>query len=291
MLIFNNTLEFREYIKSNKFKIKVGTIPKEDDKLLKHHQIDTYKFIQTENCQKQRLLPYKRKKVLPSLYRIAMYLVNQERTLALIPLNSLIREINNWKLDIDSLYNDMQYDGRSFIYWNKDYMLYDDEEQNIETISIQRKYLGSIKDQKVEELGDESRIVVLGTDNTKRTINKEAKKYFEDDGYKVEFTQKLSYNGEYPDGVIINFVENKEVRKVLKKEDLKKIKKYGKAERIYQLSLTGFPDLFVWDNKGDYFFVEVKSEKDKLHLSQYEWIKWNKRIGNFNFKILRILPK
>lgn len=38
-------------------------------------------------------------------------------------------------------------------------------------------------------------------------------------------------------------------------------------------TLTGYPDLFVWGGKGEYFFVEVKSENDKVHLNQREWIR------------------
>ena len=52
----------------------------------------------------------------------------------------------------------------------------------------------------------------------------------------------------------------------------------------------GWPDLFIY-NKNQYFFVEVKSSKDKLSDNQKNWIKGNYEELKFPFKLLKIHKK
>lgn len=52
----------------------------------------------------------------------------------------------------------------------------------------------------------------------------------------------------------------------------------------------GWPDLLVY-NEHEYFFVEVKSSKDKLSEDQKEWIKENYSILNLPFKLVKIHKK
>ena len=44
---------------------------------------------------------------------------------------------------------------------------------------------------------------------------------------------------------------------------------------------TGCPDYFCWKNKDDFFFVEAKSPKDSLHLTQVRWLFKNR----FRYKL------
>jgi len=148
----------------------------------------------------------------------------------------------------------------------------------IDQIEIRRKYIGQ------KSMGyDGKRILVLGEDGKERIVEEEAIKYFKQKGYEAIRTKWYIKN------YLHNFLEKKKHRDLLKKEDLQKIQeKEGKYVRFYQFCLYGFPDLFVWNKKGNYFFVEVKSEKDKLLLSQTMWIRWNNNIGKFKFKIMSI---
>ena len=315
---FKDTYEFIDYIKQNKFKIVPNAnadlnVPDEDKKILKNYEIpwEHYKTKKIKhriytnrdkieyNIQEKWLLPARAKNytarigiyskyhtitVLPYFYYISFYLTDEDKTIGFLPLNSLIRRINIHKFDIDALYNDMEKDGRFFVYWSKKYMLYDTVNEDIEVITIFRKYIGIKK----HELLEETRIIVEGSDGKNRAINEEAIFYFKQEGLNVVKTMtfskvnKCDYAGH-------NFLEDVNVRKIMSDDDFKKIKSTEDPyAQNYQLNLTGFPDLFVWDKEGNYFFVEVKSEKDKLHLNQREWIKWNQRIGKFRFKILQI---
>lgn len=49
----------------------------------------------------------------------------------------------------------------------------------------------------------------------------------------------------------------------------------------------GFPDLLVWDEHGNYTFVEVKSPTDNLSNQQLYWLRFFKEIG-INAKVLRV---
>jgi hypothetical protein len=58
----------------------------------------------------------------------------------------------------------------------------------------------------------------------------------------------------------------------------------------YWKRYLGWPDLLVYKN-DEYFFVEVKSSKDKLSLNQKEWIKGNHDFLKLPFRILKIHKK
>ena len=298
---FNDTSKFKEYIQQNKFKIS-GNVPDEDNKILKYNRINPMDWDKIEyDIQKKWLLPARSKEytvyihqgkhlkfhtvtVLPYFYYISFYLTNKNKTIGLFPLNSLIRRINNWKFDIDALCNDMKRDGRFFVYWNKKYMVYDINDNNIEVITLSRRYTGTKK----HELPEETRIMVEGGDGQSRDINEEAIFYFKQEGLNAVRTKTFSKMNKW-DFAANNFLEDVNTRNIISDDDLKKIKSRDDPyAEIYQLDMTGYPDLFVWDKEGNYFFVEVKSEKDKLSLNQREWIKWNQRIGKFRFKILEI---
>ncbi len=51
--------------------------------------------------------------------------------------------------------------------------------------------------------------------------------------------------------------------------------------------LRGFPDLFVWRDEGEYSFIEVKSENDKLSAHQLAWINSFNAFG-ITTRILRV---
>ena len=181
----------------------------------------------------------------------------------------------------------MEQDGRFFVYWNKKYMVYETDEEEIDTITIYRKYMGIKK----HVIPEETRIIVKGSDGNERDVNEEAIFYFKQQGLNAVRTKSYieMKKGDY---ALHNFLDNSKIRRIISNEDLKKIKsREDPYVRIYQLDMTGYPDLFVWNNDSNYFFVEVKSENDKFHLNQREWIKWNRRIGKFKFKILEIKKK
>lgn len=269
ILEFNNVSEFKEFIKKNKFKIMYERlIDIKDRKNLYNHIFRNYdKFNKIREKMESKEIPSFR----------AFFLVSPKKIIGLIPLNSFIKDINNWGEDIDILYKSMENDGRYFLYWNKDYMVYDDEIEPIETIMISRKYVGT---KKIPKYFGFNKIMVLGLDGKERTVEEEGIEFFKSKGYKAKIVQYLD-----KDKYTRDCFENDSVWKIISKEDKKKIRTHD------NWSYTGFPDLFIWNNKGDYFFVEVKSEKDKLHLSQREWIRWNKKFGKFKFKVLRIKDK
>jgi len=316
---FKNNTEFFEYIKKNEFKVDgfgLGTRWPE-------------KYVFNDFKEKYRRINKNKFRTLADFEYIAIFLKNKSmkknsKELWLLPLDEFIRWIDLNKTDIDRLITEMDSFNKLItkevkIYLNGESMNYDVSNQDIKIDKIYRKYVGL---KKVEETGSgETRILVEGSDGTIRDINQEAIHYFQEKGFEAVLTK------EWRNNYLHNFLEEKEVFKIFKKDDLKKIQeKEGierpykassmgspdlvvrnkeevvkikftffqekkRIERPYPFSLTGFPDLFVWDKKGNYFFVEVKSEKDKLQRSQYEWIRWNSKKGKFNFKILNILNK
>lgn len=75
------------------------------------------------------------------------------------------------------------------------------------------------------------------------------------------------------------------ILKILPAEVVKKILQYL-IENYWQRYL-GWPDLLVYNDSG-YFFVEVKSSKDKLSEDQKNWIRGNEKILKLPFKLLKI---
>jgi hypothetical protein len=75
---------------------------------------------------------------------------------------------------------------------------------------------------------------------------------------------------------------------VLPVDTIKKILQY--LVENYWSRFCGWPDLLVYNNQ-EYFFVEVKSSKDKLSDDQKEWIKGNHDILNLPFKLIKIHKK
>lgn len=283
---YKNNKEFLEYIKKSEFKVDAFGLNRWLSSKY-HKRIERYLFYNYNN--KYRQIDKNKFKVLSFFEYIAIFLKKKDKKLWLLPLNDFIRRIENWKVDINNLMIDMDSFNNKFknkqvmIYLNKKSMDYDvsDHEINVET--IYRKYVGT---KKFKDGGlEETRILVESPDGTIMDINQEAIHHFQEKGFRAVLTKEWKKNYLY------NFLEKKEVVNIFKKNDLKRIQEREKIERPYQFSLTGFPDLFVWNRKGDYFFVEVKSEKDKLHRSQYEWIRWNKKKGKFDFKMLNILNK
>ncbi|MBU1204579.1 MAG: VRR-NUC domain-containing protein [Nanoarchaeota archaeon] len=284
---FNNNTEFLEYIKKNKFKVEAFGLNKWWPSKY-YNQIEKYLFYDFK--EKYRLINKNKFKILSDFEYIAIFLKKKSKELWLLPLDEFIRWVDNsYKTNIDKLiiemgsFNNKLMNKEVMIYLNRESMNYDVSNQNINTDKIYRKYVGTKKFE--ETSSEETRILVEGSDGTIRDINQEAIHYFQEKGFWAVLTK------EWRNNYLYNFFKKKEIAKIFKKSDLKKIQEKERIERPYQFSLTGFPDLFVWDTKGNYFFVEVKSEKDKLHRSQYEWIRWNNKKGKFNFKILNILDK
>jgi hypothetical protein len=50
----------------------------------------------------------------------------------------------------------------------------------------------------------------------------------------------------------------------------------------------GFPDLLVWNEQGDYDFVEVKSPTDQLGPQQLHWLEFFQTIG-VRGKVVRVI--
>lgn len=75
---------------------------------------------------------------------------------------------------------------------------------------------------------------------------------------------------------------------ILGLDSIKKILHY--MIKNYWDRYLGWPDLFIY-NKNQYFFVEVKSSKDKLSDNQKNWIKGNYEELKFPFKLLKIHKK
>lgn len=267
ILEFNNIQEFKDFIKKNKFKVVYEQcIDRRDRKQIYAYLLRDYKTFEKVIREMASI------KGIPSF--AAFFLINSEKIIGLIPLNGFIRHINMWG-GMDLCYTTMKDDGRYFLYWNKEYMIYDDIRiEPIETIVISRKYVGK---KKIHKYFGFNRIMVLGLDGIERTVEEEGIEFFKSKGFKAKIVQYVD-----EDDYLRDCFENDSVWKIILKEDKKKLRTYN------NWNYTGFPDLFVWNDKGDYFFVEVKSEKDRLHLSQREWIKWNNKFGKFKFKILEI---
>ena len=72
---------------------------------------------------------------------------------------------------------------------------------------------------------------------------------------------------------------------VLAPKDVKKIIRY--LLKDYWKRYLGWPDLLIYDEAG-YFFVEVKSSKDKLSEDQKTWIAGNAKELHLPFKVVKV---
>jgi len=77
----------------------------------------------------------------------------------------------------------------------------------------------------------------------------------------------------------------RQIMDVLGLHNLRTVLRY--LVRDYWHNYCGWPDLFVYRDH-DFFFVEVKSSKDKLSEDQKHWMIGNERHMKFGFKILKI---
>jgi len=275
IITFNDSLEFRDYIRRNNLKINCQG---SNEWLSKKHSFERYMYTDFEGKDDKYI-----NKTYPELRPFTLsviYLKSNNGFKVFFPLDTFIKRLESNKeyLNIEEAYKLISRAKNIFFYLNKEYMFYDDDILDIDTIQIKREYV----DTRRVEPWEGKKIIVRGKDEEERTVEKEAIEYFKQKGHNATRTKWFVKNS------LHNFLEKKEMRKLLKKEDFHKIRERegGIDYRVYQFSLTGFPDLFVWDDKGNYFFVEVKSKKDKLFLNQFEWIRWNINIGKFKFKMM-----
>lgn len=161
-----------------------------------------------------------------------------------------------------------------------------------------------------------SNILVRGGDGFIRSIYEEARKYYSSKKYYSMFTQMEFKDKEFTQLTIylcdllfpledprkspfkldkINYTMYDKSLEIQKKyfkeiEMLKKILPLGLIrEKDNQIWFhSGIPDLLVWSNKGEYFFSEVKSERDKLGPNQKKWFIWNDYNYKFKVEILKI---
>ncbi|MCL1059850.1 VRR-NUC domain-containing protein [Shewanella gelidimarina] len=78
----------------------------------------------------------------------------------------------------------------------------------------------------------------------------------------------------------------KEVMNVLGLENIKKVLNYMVMN--YWKNFCGWPDLLVYDDNDDFFFVEVKSRNDKLSEDQKNWLMGNMQHMGFKAKIFKV---
>ncbi len=78
----------------------------------------------------------------------------------------------------------------------------------------------------------------------------------------------------------------KEIVRVIGLQNLRKVLIY--LLRGYWGHYLGWPDLLI-SRPGEFFFVEVKSSKDKLSEDQKRWILDNEKYLKFGFKIFKII--
>ncbi len=75
--------------------------------------------------------------------------------------------------------------------------------------------------------------------------------------------QKIAFRQQFIDSFLRIIMSGPDLRKV--------ITAYNEPRNVR----GGVPDLFVWDSKtAEWFFAEVKSEKDALRLDQHAWLEW-----------------
>jgi len=105
-----------------------------------------------------------------------------------------------------------------------------------------------------------------------------ARKKYLRKGYNVFDVDSYLGNGER---ILAN---NKIIEKIIGKEKYNKLKKYTKRMR------GGMPDLFVYKNKKDFFFAEIKSYNDTIKDNQKKVINhlWKNDIP---VKIIFVIPK
>ncbi|MBR9704226.1 VRR-NUC domain-containing protein [Candidatus Pacearchaeota archaeon] len=277
IITFNDSLEFRDYIKKNNLKINLQG---SNEWLSKKYSFEKYMYADFEGRDDKYI--EKNYSYLRGLTLSVIYLKGDNDFKVFFPLDKFIKRLESEKkfLNIEKVFELISKAKNIFLYLNKEYMFYDEDVLEVETIEIKREYV----DTRRVEPWEGKKIIVLGNDGEERTVEKEAIEYFKEKDFNAIRTKWFVKN------YLHNFLEKKELRKLLKKEDLYKIRERegGIDYQFNQFSLTGFPDLFVWDNEGDYFFVEVKSKKDKLFLNQFEWIRWNMNIGKFKFKMMLV---
>lgn len=76
-----------------------------------------------------------------------------------------------------------------------------------------------------------------------------------------------------------------EVKKLVGEDKLHIIQEWGSG-------VSQAPDLFIYNDKGDFFFVEVKRKGDKLSESQIEHFRRiEQELGKDKVKIVRLIPK
>ena len=277
IITFNDSVDFREYIKKNNFKISIQGMSEWLPKKY-HRSFRKYEYVDFEGRDNKYI--EKKYSKLRAFTLSVIYLKSDNDFKVLFPLDKFIKRLEYDKeyLNIEEAYELISKAKNISLYLNKEYMFYNEDILEVDTIKIKREYV----DTRRVEPWEGEKIVVRGNDGEERTVEKEAIEYFRQKGYNATRTKWFVKN------YLHNFLEKKELRKLLKKEDLHKIRERegGIDYQFNQFSLTGFPDLFVWDNGGNYFFVEVKSKKDALFLNQFEWIRWNINIGKFKFKIM-----
>jgi len=249
ILEFNDTAEFITYIRTNNFRVErrglEDFIPNKYVPLLENN-LEYFDTAFRNNLEQEQF---------PNLSSIAynhLPLVNKKKEIRLIPLHKFIQMLNQRGRAVDKnhLLEEMKLEGHYFLYWNKATMYFDFDaiELDVEEITIYRKYVGYRKRTK----WGEPHILVKGLDGKKKDINQEATSYFKGMGLNVVYTAPVTIKNTK---MITNpFLDDNRVAKIFRKEDRDKILKFEKREKISECYFTGFPDLFVWDRQGRYFF-------------------------------------
>ena len=167
---------------------------------------------------------------------------------------------------------------------------FEDNKNLIKTIRIQRDY---VYVEKRRDIGISNIIIKKG--DKLIHLEDEAINFFKEQGLESFRTILESNNKLINIFYFINAVKEKATEKLLPKVVIQSIKKLVSKNDIAQFAKysIGIPDLIVIDtNNKEKFFCEVKSENDKLSISQKAWFVKNfvDYKSDFNYYLLMISP-